>query len=434
MCAAVKGYNNVHGDTMAMTLAEKIIARACARQKVRPGQIVTCSVDLAMVHDSSGPRRLAPMLESIGAQVWDPDRLVVITDHFVNETDIDSLQIQKFTQQWVGDTGIRHYHKAVGICHIVLPEAGYLQPGMFLVGGDSHSSTAGAFGCFMIGIGATEMAGVVASGEIWIRVPQTLGINITGQLPPGVAAKDVMLKLCARIGIMGANYKAIQFSGPAVTAMAMDERMVLTNMCAELGAKTGLIEADAITAQALHQAGHPEIDTQTWVGDADADFETCLEIIADELEPQVAAPHSPENSRPVGDHCGTKLDQAYLGACTGAKLADLRMAAAILKNRQSRIPLYIAPASVKIERQAKKEGLLDIFTACGAQLLPTGCNACIGLGPARLGAQQIGISSSSRNFPSRMGSASSGTYLASPYTVAASAIHGCITDPRTTLQ
>ena len=415
---------------MAMTLAEKIIARAAGEDQVRPGQIVTCQVDLAMVHDSSGPRRLAPMLESIGAEIWDPDRLVVITDHFVTETDVDSLRIQELTREWVERHHIRHYHPAQGICHIVLPESGYLQPGQFLVGGDSHSVTAGAFGCFMVGIGATEMAGVIATGEIWIRVPATLRVLVNGALPRAVVAKDVILQLCARIGIMGANYQALQYCGAAVAAMGMDERMVLTNMSAELGAKTGLIEADATTAHYLQQAGVGDIDLETWRGDQGAVCAQTLTIEAGALEPQVAAPHSPENAGPVGAHCGERLDQAFIGACTGAKLADLRMAAAIVKGEKVRIPLYIAPASKKIQDQAGAEGLLDIFSASGAQLLPSGCGACIGLGPARLGEQQIGISSSSRNFKSRMGAASSATYLASPYTVAASAVRGIIADPR----
>ncbi len=415
---------------MTMTLAEKIIARAAGKPQVQPGDIVTCQVDLAMIHDSSGPRRLAPMLESIGATVWDPNRLVVITDHFVNETDTDSLRIQEFTREWVTENSIPHYHPGQGICHIVLPEAGYLRPGMFLVGGDSHSVTAGAFGCFMVGIGATEMTGVMATGKIWIRVPTTLSVKVSGTIPPGVAAKDVALHLCAHIGIMGANYQAVQFSGPAVNTMEMDERMVLTNMTAELGAKTGLIEADERTAQYLCKAQTRDIDLETWHSDHNAVVEKTIHINTSLLEPQVAAPHSPENALPIGASCGEPLDQAFIGACTGAKLADLRMAAAVLKNQEVRIPLYIAPASRQIQRQAVEEGLVDIFATCGAQLLPSGCGACIGLGPARLGEHQTGISSSSRNFKARMGASTSGTYLASPYTVAASAVRGCIADPR----
>ena len=415
---------------MAMTLAEKIIARAAKQDQVLPGQIVTCEVDLAMVHDSSGPRRLAPMLESIGARVWDPKRLVVITDHFVTETDPDSLRIQKVTRDWVTDNQVEHYHPAQGICHIVLPESGYLRPGMFAVGGDSHSVTAGAFGCFMVGIGTTEMAAVIAIGDIWVRVPTTIGVEITGTLPPGVVAKDVMLALCARIGIMGANYKVVQYSGSGVSAMSMDERMVLTNMSAELGAKTGLIEADEKTLQHIRQSTQSELQTPFPRGDENARLEHNIHIDAAILEPQVAAPHSPENSLPVKSSSGTRLDQAFIGACTGAKLDDLRMAADVLKNQETRIPLFIAPASIKIRQQAQAEGLLEIFSACGAQILPSGCGACIGLGPARLGDHQVGISSSSRNFKSRMGAMSSSTYLASPYTVAASAVRGVISDPR----
>lgn len=416
----------------AATLAEKIIARAAGRDIVRPGEIVTCRVDLAMMHDSSGPRRMKPKLEELGARVWDPSKIVIITDHFVSESDSQSIAIQQLAREWVVEHGITRFHEAQGICHVVLPERGYVRPGMFVVGADSHSTTAGAFGCFMIGIGGTEMAGVLATGEIWVRVPPTMMVNARGRLSDGVAAKDIMLALCRRIGISGANYKVVEYAGAAIEALPMQERMVLTNMSAELGAKTGMIAPDAVTLDALVQFGVELRDAGTWCSDQGASYESILELNASELAPQVAAPHSPENSAPVYEHAGTAVNQAYVGACTGAKLEDLRMAARILRGRKvaAGVRLFVAPASLRMAEQARNEGILATLEAAGAKILPSSCGACIGLGPARLGEGEVGISSSSRNFRGRMGAHTSQTYLASPYTVAATAVAGRITDPR----
>ncbi|MFQ5755596.1 MAG: 3-isopropylmalate dehydratase large subunit [Acidiferrobacterales bacterium] len=412
-----------------MTLSEKIIARAAGVAHVQPGEIVTCRVDLAMMHDSSGPRRVKPMLEQLGAKVWDPDKVVIITDHYVNQSDPESLAIEDVTRKWARAHHISQFHEAQGICHIVLPECGYLRPGMFVVGGDSHSTTAGAFGCFMVGIGATEMAGVLVSGEIWVRVPSTIQVRGLGRLPDGVAAKDVMLMLCRLIGISGANYKVVEYTGATVESLSMDERMVLTNMSAELGAKTGIIAPDEITRAATRSA----LSAATpWRGDADATYERVIDFSANELAPQVAAPHSPESSAPVDVHADVKVDQAYIGACTGAKLEDLKMAARVLHGRKigSDAPLFVAPASLRIAEQAKRDGTLAALEAAGAEILPTGCGACIGLGPGSLGEGKVGIASTARNFKGRMGARTSKTYLASPYTVAASAVTGRITDPR----
>jgi 3-isopropylmalate/(R)-2-methylmalate dehydratase large subunit len=415
-----------------MTLAEKILAHAARRDQVRPGEIVACHVDLAMMHDSSGPRRIAPKLDELGVDVWDADKIVLITDHFVGERDALSVEIQEVTRHWAAPRDLRGYHEAQGICHVVLPERGHLRPGMFAVGGDSHSTTGGAFGCFMTGIGATDMAGVLATGTIWMRVPETLRVRVDGTLGQGVTAKDLILFLCRSIGINGAGYMAVEYTGSGVTGMAMDERMVLANMAVELGAKCGLVAPDATTAEWLAAAGVEVKDLDTWQSDDDARVAREIIIDAADLTPQVAAPHSPENSAPVETHAGTAIDQAYVGACTGAKLDDLRMAARILEGRQvaDGVRLFVAPASVRIADVAERDGTLDSLRAAGATLLPSACGACIGLGPARLGAGEVGISSSSRNFQGRMGDPTSQTYLSSPYTVAASALAGCIADPR----
>lgn len=417
---------------MPQTISEKIIARAAGKDTVRPGEIVTCAVDLAMMHDSSGPRRAGVMLDELGVPPWDTDKIVVITDHYITEQDEAARWIQDFTAKWVKEKGIGKFHPEAGICHVVLPEQGHVKPGMFCVGGDSHSPTAGAFGAFMVGIGATEMTGVLATGEIWVRVPETLRVDVSGQLGRGVAAKDVILKLCSSIGIMGANYQVVEYAGPAVDAMAVQERMVLTNMAAELGAKTGIVAPDAKTAAQLADWGAGDVEVDPWQTDADCKPARTIEIDGDALSPQVAAPSSPENAVDLDQHRGTKLQQAYIGACTGAKLEDLRMAAAVVKGRRAKdgMRFFVAPASLADRDRAEKEGTLKILEEAGAQILASACGGCIGLGPARLEEEMVGISSTNRNFVGRAGPKSSKLYLASPYTVAAAALTGEITDPR----
>ncbi len=226
---------------MAQTLAQKLVARAAGRESVLPGEIVTCRVDLAMMHDSGGPRRVQPMLEKLGAKVWDPSRVVVITDHYVPEHDEESRRIVRIAREWSRAAGIRALHDELGICHVVLPEQGHLRPGMFVVGGDSHSPTGGAFGAYMFGIGATEMLGVLVTGEIWLKVPETILIEWSGRLGPGLAAKDMMLAAIGRLGMDGGRYGAVEYAGEAVRALAMQERMTLANMTAELGGQVGLV-------------------------------------------------------------------------------------------------------------------------------------------------------------------------------------------------
>lgn len=416
---------------MAFTLAEKIIARACHRDSVIPGEIVTASLGLLMMHDSGGPRRVASRLESLGAKVWDPDKVVVVSDHFVPATDLESAEILALTRRWAQQQGVRHYDM-LGICHVVLQEGGHVQPGMFCVGGDSHSPSGGAYGAFMVGVGATDITAALVTGELWLKVPQTVRVNWDCALASGVSAKDIMLFLCATLG-MGNENQVIEYGGAAVRAMSMSERMVLCNMSAELGAETGIVTADATTLAALRGAGRPfSGDIAQWQSDADA---TCLaehHFDAAALAPQVAAPHSPAKSRPVTEYEPIRIDQAYIGACTGAKLSDLRMAAEVLKGRKvaEGTRLLIAPASVAMTRQAAADGTLEILTQAGAIMLPSGCGACAGMGAGMLAAGEVCLSTTARNFKGRMGSAQSEVYLASPYSVAAGAVKGYICDPR----
>lgn len=417
---------------MAQTLTEKILARAAGRDTVRPGEIVTCRVDLALLLDSGGPRRIWPRLKELGVGVFDPDRIVLCTDHFTPAVDAESAAILKVTRDFAREFGIRRFFDMRGIGHVLLAEQGLLEPGMFAVGGDSHSSMGGAFACFMAGFGAIEMTGVAVTGEIWIQVPDTLCVNWSGRFGRGVVAKDIMLFLCRELGMENGG-RVIEYGGDTVRSMSIWERMVLTNMAAELGAETGLVAADAVTRQALVDAGRePAADLLDWRGDPDAHCAGVREFAAGELAPQVAAPHSPANSGPVDGFDAVRVDQAYIGACVGAKLSDLRMVAEVLKNRSVArgTRLLVAPASTQGMAEAAADGTLATITAAGAYILPTGCGACAALGAGVLAENEVCISSTNRNFRGRMGANSAEVYLASPYTVAASAVAGRIADPR----
>lgn len=415
------------------TLAQKIIADASDQVSVPIGDVVVCSVDLAMIHDSGGPRRVKPMLERLGRSVWDPSRVVVVTDHYVPIESDETKAIQDLTRAWVADQEIENFYDQQGICHVVLPERGHLKPGMFCVGGDSHSPTGGAFGAYMFGIGATEMAGVLATGEIWIKVPETVFIQWSGQLSPYVTAKDMMLATCGKIGMGGGRYQAIQYAGEAIHSLNMQDRMTMSNMAAELGAQAGLIAPDQTTIDYLSAIGadipHHWQDYQIEKPDDDGEV---IQFDASSLSPQIAAPHSPENADDVAAFKNTSFDVAYIGACTGAKYTDLKAAASVLANKKisSGITLKVAPASLRDQNRAKEEGIMQILQDAGAKFLPNSCGICAGYGRDRLLEDQVCLSSTARNFKGRMGASSSRVYLASPYTVAASAITGTMTDPR----
>jgi 3-isopropylmalate/(R)-2-methylmalate dehydratase large subunit len=438
------------------TLAQKLVARAAGRAHVEPGEIVTCRVDLAMFHDSSGPRRLKPMLEELGATIWDKRRVVLVIDHYVPEADEESRRIVRLARDWAAEQALPHVHDSQGICHVVVPQAGHIRPGMLCVGGDSHSPTGGAFGAYMFGIGATEMLGVVVTGELWLQVPQTLFLRWSGRLTEGVTAKDMMLAMLARFGMDGAQYQAVEYCGEAVRALSMAERMTLCNMAAELGAQVGLVAPDEVTRQWLREALAHTRAEGSWAGvagtggaarDEPAPHEDDTRWCSDEgapgrwhqfdasgLAPQIALPHSPANARAVGDLEPVRIDVAYIGACTGAKLEDLRAAARVLAGRRvdPGVQLMVAPASLRDAQLAQAEGVMDTLREAGATLLPSACGACAGYG-GRIPEGSTVISSTARNFKGRMGAASAQVFLGSPYTVAASALRGWITDPREVL-
>lgn len=417
----------------AQTLAQKLIAKAAARASVAVGDIVNCQVDLAMFHDSSGPRRLKPMLEELGAKVWDTSRVVLVMDHYVPEQDDDSRRIVRIAREWAKEQQLPHVYDSQGICHVVLPQKGHLKPGMFCVGGDSHSPTGGAFGTYMFGIGSTEMLGVVVTGEIWVQVPRTIRMQWHGQLQPGVTAKDMMLHMIGRFGMNGGEYQAIEFCGTGVKALSMQERMTLSNMSAELGSQVGLIAPDEVTLAWLKGAGVHDASCEAWYTDEGADA-TTYEFDASALAPHVAAPHSPANSKAVETYDNVPIHVAYVGACTGAKLDDLRAVAHVLKGQRlaTGVKLMVAPASVLDQSMAEAEGVMQVLRDAGAQLLPTACGACSGYGGSIPDGANV-IATTARNFKGRMGSATAQVYLASPYTVAASALRGRISDAREVL-
>jgi len=416
-----------------MTLAQKLLAAASGCTSVAVGDIVTCNVDLAMFHDSSGPRRLKPMLQELGTGLWDRDKVVLVMDHYVPESDDESRRIVRIARDWAKEQALPHVYDSMGICHVVVPEHGHIRPGMFCVGGDSHSPTGGAFGAYMFGVGSTEMLGVVTSGEIWIQVPETLAMQWNGHLQRGVTAKDMALAMIGRFGMSGGRYQAAEFCGSAVKSLSMQERMTLSNMSAELGSQVGLIAPDQTTLDYLHDAGVPgakDIDISHWQTDIGATV-VCHEFDASTLAPQVAAPHSPANAAPVGEYGNTAIQVAYIGACTGAKLEDLRAAADILRGKKvaSGTTLMVAPASVRDQQRAQEEGVMNVLIDAGAQVLPNSCGACSGYGGSIAEGANV-ISTTARNFKGRMGADTAQVFLASPYTVASSAVAGHIVDPR----
>jgi 3-isopropylmalate/(R)-2-methylmalate dehydratase large subunit len=415
---------------VGQTVAQKILARASGRASVEPGEIVWCKVDLAMAHDSSGPRRLASQLEALGAEIWDPERLVLISDHFVPPNDATEAELLAINRRFAREKGIRKFHEFEGICHIVPLERNYVTPGSLFVGADSHSTTAGTMGAFAVPVGSTEMLGVWVTGEIWLKVPETIKIEWQGDLPSYCMAKDMVLHVLGQIGDDGATYRALEYTGETVYALPFDERIVLPNMAIEHGAKTGIIPPDELTLGRDRTEMDSSVEPQ-W-SDPDASYERVVSSRAEGLVPLVALPGAPDNVVPATEAGGAPIDQAYIGACTGAKEHDLNEAARILAGRHVApgVRLLVAPSSREAMERAAASGVLTQLIMAGATILPSGCGACAGLGSGILAAGEVCISSTNRNYPGRMGHRDAQVYLGSPLTVAASAVTGRVTDPR----
>ncbi|KKM10116.1 3-isopropylmalate dehydratase [Clostridiales bacterium PH28_bin88] len=419
---------------MGQTITEKILARASGMNSVRPGDIVWVKVDLVMMNDSGGPRRIAANLERLAARVWDADRITVVADHFVPACNDTEANIISLTRQWVQRYGINKYHELEGVCHIVPIEKGYVLPGIMMVGGDSHSCTAGAMGALVVALGSTDMLGVLVKGSTWLKVPETIRIEWKGELPHGTSAKDMILFNIKQLGLDGATYKVVEFAGETVHRLSIDERIVLTNMTIEMGAKTGIIEPDETVFQYLVQ--RTSAHYFPLYSDPDAEYSRVIRCRAEELEPMVACPHSPDNVEKVSALPDLPVQQALIGACTGAKYTDLEAAARVVSGRRAApgVRFLVAPASRQILQRAANDGVLSRLVEAGATILPPSCGPCAGLSNGILAAGERCVASTNRNFKGRMGSPEAEVFLASPATVAASAIAGKIADPRAYLR
>lgn len=423
----------------ARTLAEKILALKSGQKEVSPGMVIDAKVDVAMAHEALA-QLVKPFKEMGASRVWDTNKVVVPIDHWVPASDEKSAKLHKTIRDYVNEFGIKHFFDVgnQGICHQILVEQGFTLPGDLLVGTDSHTNMGGAMGAFACGVGPTEMAAVFATGEIWLRVPETLKIHVAGRLHFPVSSKDVVLKIIGTIGDDGGRYKAVEFGGGAIDAMEMWERFTLTNMTTEMGAKTGLIPADRKTiaylkASPLKSGRGAEIERYADLrSDEGAKYVRELTIEADELEPLVALPHSPENVKPVREVSVPHVDQVFVGSCTNARLEDLRIVANLLKGEQiakgTRLMVY--PASTSIYKQCLKEGIIETVTEAGGVFNPSSCGACFGGMGGVLAAKEVCVSTSNRNYVGRMGHPESLSYLVSPATAAATALTGRLTDPR----
>ena len=419
-----------------MNITEKIIARASNKNTVSPGDVVFADVDKLMVHDVSGPG-VIKVFEEWSKQgihlenVWNPDKIWIAEDHFVPSADrISAENITKLTD-WAKKFGIKKHFKyglgQYGICHTLSHEEALVLPGDFYVGGDSHTNTTGALGALAIGLGHTDIAYAMMNGRIWLKVPEAMLFKLVGKKPAHIMAKDIILKIISDIGTDGANYKTMEFSGNAVSEMSMEERLTLTNMTTEAGAKNGVIEPDTVTDEYLSQ--RTATSYRPILGD-DRHYLEEYTYEIEKLEPIVAKPYSPQNAAVARELQGVEVNKAYIGSCTGAKLEDLRSAAQILKGKKVKIRTEVLPAAQSIYIKAMKEGLIEIFMEAGAVVGPPTCGACCGAHMGILAKDEVCVSTTNRNFPGRMGHVESQTYLASPLVVAASALTGKITDPR----
>ncbi len=419
---------------MGKTIAEKILARASKRKEVEAGDIVEAEVDLAMSHDNAA--LVSKVFGKIGAErVWDPSKIVIILDHRVPANTIKSAEGHKTIRQFVKEQGIENFHDiGEGICHQVLPEKGYVKPGMLIVGTDSHTTTHGAFGAFSTGIGATEMACVWATGKLWLKVPETIKIVINGKLREMVMAKDVILHIIGEIGSDGANYKAIEFYGEVVDEISIASRMSISNQAMEAGAKVAIVPFDEKTEGFLKSRVKGKMEPV--YADEDASYEDVLEFEVSDLEPQVACPHKVDNVKNIREVVGIPIDQAVLGSCTNGRLEDLAIAARILEGKKihDRVRMIVIPASREVYIEAIRKGYIETFLKAGATIINPGCGPCLGAHQGVLASGERAISSTNRNFKGRMGSPDSEVYLASPATVAASALKGEIADPREVLK
>jgi 3-isopropylmalate/(R)-2-methylmalate dehydratase large subunit len=429
---------------MTMTVTEKILAKAAGMRSVQPGDNIWVGVDILLTHDVCGPGTIGVFEREFGpdAKVWDPRKVVIIPDHYIFTADQKARRNVDILRAFVSKHALPHYYDPgtsayKGVCHIALPEEGHVRPGETIFGTDSHTCTHGAFGAFATGIGNTDAGFILGAGKLLIKVPKTMRFRVDGHVPDYLMAKDIILRIIGDIGFDGASYCAMEFAGDAIRQLSMEERMTICNMAIEAGGKNGIIEPDEKTfAQVRARTKRP---FEPVYGDAHARVASERSYDASALEPCVAEPHVPSNHARCRDRTHVKLDRAYIGSCTGGKITDFLAAARILKGRQVRIPTFLVPATAEVaegllREQVGGKALVEVFAEAGCEdIAPPSCAACLG-GPldtyGRTHGAEAVISTTNRNFPGRMGSKQSRIYLASPLTVAASAVKGRITDPR----
>ena len=417
---------------MGKTLAEKILSAKCGTE-VNAGDIVVVPLDLVFAHDSTGPLALRQLSEINLNTIHNPERTILFIDHCApsptRELSNDHILLRSFAQE----KGIVLSDIGEGICHQIVAES-FVNPGDIVVGADSHTVTAGGLGAFATGMGSTDIAIAMALGKTWLRVPETIRVVVHGRFAKGVYAKDLILHLIGQIGADGATYKALEFSGETITAMTMPERLTIANMAVEAGAKVGLFPSDSVTQNYLQNQGRGG-QYVALAPDADANYESIIEIDAAQLEPTVSKPHTVDNIALAKELKGVRVDQVFIGTCTNGRLDDIGIAASILqgKRRHPHTRLIMAPASQKVLLAALAEGYIATLVESGATIVPPGCAACLGVHQGVLGDGEMCLSTSNRNFKGRMGNPTAFIYLASPATAAATAIRGEITDPREVL-
>lgn len=412
-----------------MTIAEKILAKASGKKAVLPNEIVMAEVDVAMSHENADV--VLRSFRDIGIKkVWDNEKIVILFDHRIPAESEKSATTHKRLRAFVKEQNIKYfYDMKEGICHQILSEFGHCRPGEVLVGTDSHTTTHGAFGTFATGIGATEMAGVWATGELWLKVPESIKITVSGTFKDYVSAKDLILHIIGELGSDGANYNAVEFHGETIRNMSIASRMVLSNLSMEMGAKVAFVVPDEKTI--FYVQKNCDKNLETILPDEDAKYIKEINIDITNLESQVACPHSVDNVKSLKEIAGTKIHQALIGSCTNGRLEDLAIAAKILegKNIHPEIRLLVIPASRRIYLEAIKNGFIEIFVKAGGLVLNPGCGPCLGAHQGLLAPEEVCVATTNRNFKGRMGSPESFIYLASPATVAASAIRGEISEP-----
>jgi 3-isopropylmalate/(R)-2-methylmalate dehydratase large subunit len=426
-----RNQKNARRRSVGMTITEKILARHADMDDVCPGMLISARVDMALGNDITAPIAIDAFKKTGGVHVFDRDKVALIPDHFTPNKDIDSAQQCKIVRAFAKEQGITHYYEVgeVGIEHALLPEKGIVLPGDLVIGADSHTCTYGALGAFATGVGSTDLAAAMLTGEVWFRVPESIKIVLHGQLKKWLCGKDLILYIIGLIGVDGALYRAMEFTGETVKQLGMADRFTIANMVIEAGAKNGIFTPDEATE--AYARPRAKRDYTFYKSDPDATYAHVIDIDVGNIEPQVAFPHLPSNVRGVSEAGNVPIDQVIIGSCTNGRIEDLRVAAGILKNRKSApyVRLIVVPATPEIYRMALKEGLMEIFIDAHAVISPPSCGACLGGHMGILADGERAVATTNRNFIGRMGHPGSEIYLASPAVAAASAVLGRLAGP-----